>query len=72
MSNGISQSALAIALAALANGDGGSGEAGFSPVITVKVNTEDTYILTITTKDGSFDTPNLKAQPIETTPYQYA
>ena len=33
----------------------------FSPSIEVKEETEDTYILTITNEDGSFDTPNLKA-----------
>ena len=33
----------------------------FSPSIEVKEDTEDTYILTITNEDGSFDTPNLKA-----------
>lgn len=32
-----------------------------SPSIEVKEETEDTYILTITNEDGSFDTPNLKA-----------
>lgn len=33
---------------------------GISPSITVKTNTDDTYILTITDINGSFDTPNLK------------
>ena len=33
----------------------------FSPSIEVKEDTENTYILTITNEDGSFDTPNLKA-----------
>lgn len=35
---------------------------GFSPTITVKEDTSTSYILTITTKDGSFDTPNLIAE----------
>lgn len=35
------------------------GQEGFSPSITVKTNTSTEYILTITNKDGSFDTPNL-------------
>lgn len=39
---------------------GSPGADGFSPTITVKISTGDTYILTITTKDGQFDTPNLK------------
>ena len=44
-----------------AKGDkGDSGEDGFSPTITIKVSTSEQYILTITTKDGEFDTPNLK------------
>lgn len=33
---------------------------GISPSITVKTSTDDTYILTITDENGSFDTPNLK------------
>lgn len=54
------------------------GESGFSPTITIKEDTDDSYILTITTADGSFDTPNLKgtgATPSPSTsmnPYQYA
>lgn len=36
------------------------GTDGFSPEVTVKTSTDSTYILTITTKDGSYDTPNLK------------
>lgn len=39
---------------------GSPGADGYSPTITVKTSTGDTYILTITTKDGQFDTPNLK------------
>ena len=40
--------------------DGTNGTDGFSPEVTVKTSTDSTYILTITTEDGSFDTPNLK------------
>lgn len=40
--------------------DGTDGTDGFSPEVTVKTSTDNTYILTITTKDGNFDTPNLK------------
>lgn len=40
---------------------GNDGEDGFSPSITVKENSETTYILTITDANGSFDTPNLLA-----------
>ena len=40
--------------------DGTNGTNGFSPEITVKTATDSTYILTITTIDGSYDTPNLK------------
>lgn len=39
---------------------GEPGTDGISPEITVKTSTGDTYILTITTATGSFDTPNLK------------
>lgn len=39
---------------------GEPGDDGFSPRITVKTDTSNTYILTIQTADGSFDTPNLK------------
>lgn len=43
----------------------GFGEDGYSPTITVKTNTADTYILTVSYKDGNgiiqtYDTPNLK------------
>lgn len=41
--------------------DGAAGADGVSPTITVKTSTDDTYILTITDKNGSYDTPNLKA-----------
>lgn len=37
------------------------GDAGFSPTIVVKTSTDDAYILTITDENGSYDTPNLKA-----------
>ena len=39
---------------------GPQGEPGFSPTIDVKEDTDDTYILTITDVEGSYDTPNLK------------
>lgn len=53
---------------------GEQGSAGFSPEITVKSDTEDEYILSITTATGSFDTPNLKGSGTSTgtTPYAYA
>ena len=55
---------------------GPQGESGFSPTITIKEDTEDTYILTITTSEGSFDTPNLKgtgtSPSTSMNPYQYA
>ncbi len=35
---------------------------GFSPTIQEKTNTETEYVLTITTEEGSFDTPNLKGK----------
>lgn len=35
------------------------GPEGFSPSISVKTNTDKAYILTITNKEGSFNTPNL-------------
>lgn len=38
------------------------GSDGFSPTIEVYENTDTSYILTITTKDTSFETPNLKGQ----------
>ncbi|MBQ1570461.1 MAG: hypothetical protein IIZ78_04995, partial [Clostridiales bacterium] len=40
--------------------DGEDGDDGFSPTITVKSSTSSEYILTITDKNGSYDTPNLK------------
>lgn len=50
------------------------GPAGFSPEIEVKSDTEDEYVLTITTSSGSFDTPNLKGSGTGTgtSPYAYA
>lgn len=39
---------------------GPAGADGYSPTITVKTSTADTYILTITDANGSYDTPNLK------------
>lgn len=39
---------------------GAPGDDGFSPTITVKTDTSTTYILTIQTADGIFDTPNLR------------
>ena len=39
---------------------GPSGSDGYSPTITVKTSTSDSYVLTITDKNGSYDTPNLK------------
>lgn len=40
--------------------DGAPGADGFSPTITVKTATSSEYVLTITDKNGSYDTPNLK------------
>lgn len=48
---------------------------GVSPSITVKENTDDSYVLTIVTAEGSFDTPNLKGQGTTgegVSPYEYA
>lgn len=43
--------------------DGADGEDGFSPTIEENAdNTDDVYKLTITTKDGTFTTPNLKGE----------
>ncbi len=39
---------------------GPAGSNGFSPTITVKTSTDSTYVLTITTADDEFDTPNLR------------
>lgn len=43
-----------------AHGGGGSGQDGFSPIIVEKTSTDSSYILNITDKYHSFDTPNLK------------
>ena len=40
--------------------DGTNGADGFSPAISVAENTTNSYILTITDVNGSFNTPNLK------------
>lgn len=48
------------AITVLDGTDGTDGTDGFSPKVTVKTSTDSTYILTITTIDGSYDTPNLK------------
>lgn len=42
--------------------DGSNGIDGISPTITVAENTSNSYILTISDVNGSFDTPNLKGQ----------
>jgi hypothetical protein len=39
---------------------GGTGEDGFSPTIVEKIKTDTEYVLTITDKYNSYDTPNLK------------
>jgi hypothetical protein len=46
--------------------DGRDGEDGFSPMITVEIDTDDTYMLRITNRDGFFFTPNLRGG---TTPF---
>lgn len=40
--------------------NGANGADGFSPTIAIKKNTSNEYVLSITNKSGSFDTPNLK------------
>lgn len=42
--------------------DGVDGTDGFSPTIEVKTQTATEYVLSITDKNGSFDTPNLKGK----------
>jgi len=42
------------------DGDGADGADGFSPVITVKEDTETSYVLEIETASDKFETPNLK------------
>ena len=39
---------------------GDKGEVGYSPIITVKENTDESYILTIQNETTAYDTPNLK------------
>ena len=54
---------------------GPQGDAGFSPIIEVKEDTDESYVLTITNETGSFDTPNLKGSGGTGTgvsPYDYA
>lgn len=41
---------------------GKDGTDGFSPIVTVKSDTDDEYILSITDARGSFNTPNLKGK----------
>ena len=41
---------------------GSAGADGYSPTISVKTSTDSEYVLTITDKNGSVDTPNLKGQ----------
>lgn len=43
---------------------GERGEQGFSPLISVKTQTANEYILTVQNEDGSFDTPNLRGNAI--------
>ena len=42
--------------------DGVDGQDGFSPTVSVKTQTSDTYILDITDKNGTIETPNLQGQ----------
>lgn len=46
---------------------GEQGEQGFSPIITVKTNTANDYVLNVQNEDGNFDTPNLRGNAIENT-----
>lgn len=43
---------------------GERGEQGFSPLISVKTQTANEYVLTVQNEDGSFDTPNLRGNAI--------
>ena len=46
-------------------GDAGErGSDGFSPTVEVSENTDNSYILKVTDKNGSFETPNLKGLPV--------
>lgn len=42
--------------------DGRDGADGFSPTVTVKTQTSTDYVLEITDKNGSYDTPNLQGR----------
>lgn len=42
---------------------------GFSPTVEVKTETSSEYVLTVTDKNGSYDTPNLKGSGSGTTDY---
>lgn len=44
--------------------DGKNGADGFSPTVEVSENTDNSYILKVTDKNGSFETPNLKGLPV--------
>lgn len=44
--------------------DGKNGADGFSPTVEVSKNTDNSYILKVTDKNGSFETPNLKGLPV--------
>ena len=46
---------------------GQRGEQGFSPLISVKTQTANEYVLTVQNEDGSFDTPNLRGNAIANT-----
>ena len=48
--------------ATFAGGGGAKGKDGFSPTVAVKESTDDSYVLTVTDKNGSYDTPNLKGK----------
>lgn len=43
---------------------GEQGEQGFSPIISVKTQTANEYVLTVQNEDGSFDSPNLRGNAI--------
>lgn len=43
---------------------GDTGEAGFSPIISVKTNTANEYVLNVQNESSSFDTPNLRGNAI--------
>lgn len=56
---GVSHSTTVVVHDGAEGAPGEPGADGFAPVITVKTDTATTYILTIETANGSFDTPNL-------------